>query len=399
MPEGVYITGLGSISAIGNDVPSTLRSFSNEASGIGPIELLNTAHKGEMPVAEVESDDEELMRAAGIENPSLYSRTTLLGLLAARQAVEHASLSSPIPARTGLISATTTGGMRLTERYYRDYLENDSKNDLIARHDCGDSTERIGEYLGIRGFLTTINTACSSSANSIMLGARMIRDGALDRVVAGGAEALTKFTLNGFNTLFILDREHCRPFDNERKGLNLGEGAGFVVLERESVVEREEKEPLARLVGYGNSNDAYHQTASSPEGEGAYRAMEIALEMSGSDPSAIDHVNAHGTGTPNNDLSEGKALQKLFGKELPPFSSTKSYTGHTLGASGGLEAVFSVMALQEGAIFPNLNFSAPIEELDIRPQTVYSNGQELRTVLSNSFGFGGNNTSLIFQKD
>ncbi len=396
MPEGVYITGIGAVSAIGEDVAGNLRSLEGETSAIGPIRFLETVHRDEVPVAEVALSNEGLMELLKLSDPSRYSRTTLLGGIAAGEAIEQAELSDQDPARSGLISATTTGGMRMTEKYYKDYLENQSKNEYILRHDCGDSTEKLGDHLGIRGFLTTINTACSSSANSIMLGARMIRSGALDRVVAGGTDALTKFTLNGFNTLFILDQEPCKPFDNERKGLNLGEGSGFVVLERESILEKEGKEPLAELVGYGNSNDAYHQTASSPEGNGAYGAMQKALGIAGLESSAIDHVNAHGTGTPNNDLSEGKALKKLFGERIPPFSSSKSYTGHTLGASGGIEAVFSVLALKEGTIFPNLRFSNPMEELELYPQTGLTQGRELNYVLSNSFGFGGNNTSLIF---
>ncbi len=399
MPEAVYITGLGAISAIGEGVAETRVSLHEESSGIGAIHLLNTIHKDEIPAAEVPVNDELLLEKVGGSDPTRYSRSTLLGSLAAQEALEAADLQGADHSRTGLISATTTGGMRHTESFYRDYLANDSKNAYIDRHDCGDSTEQIAEELGIDGFLTTINTACSSSGNSIMLGARMIRMGLLDRAVAGGTDALAKFTLNGFNTLLILDREHCKPFDNERKGLNLGEGAGFVVLEREGLLEGSGKEPLAGLVGYGNSNDAYHQTASSPEGEGAFRAMEKALAMSGVGPEEIDHVNAHGTGTPNNDLSEGKALQKTFGKgKVPPFSSTKGYTGHTLGASGGLEAVFSVMAIQEGRIYPNLNYSQRMEELELEPRSETREGQELRYVLSNSFGFGGNNSSLIFAK-
>lgn len=399
MPEGVYITGIGAISSIGRGVEETRVSLANGRSGIGAIDLLDTVHKNEIPAAEVPAHDKDLLESAGGGDPTLYSRSTLLGELAAKEAMANAGIDDEDHSRTGLISGNTAGGMCLTEQYYRDYLSNGSKNAYIMRHDCGDSTEQIGRDLGINGFMTTINTACSSSANSIMLGARMIRMGMIDRAVAGGMDALAKFTLNGFNTLFILDREYCKPFDNERKGLNLGEGSGFLVLEREALVEEQGKQPLATLMGYGNSNDAYHQTASSPEGEGAFSAMEKALVMSGLRPEKIDHVNAHGTGTPNNDLSEGKALQRLFGEgKVPPFSSTKGYTGHTLGASGGLEAVFSVMELQEGMIYPNLNFTRPMEELELEPRSEFQERKQMSYVLSNSFGFGGNNSSLIFAK-
>lgn len=400
MPEEpVHISGIGCISAIGTNVKENHSSLKEGSSGVGGISQLETVHRGEIPAAEIKASDEELMEIAGGEDPTLYSRTTLLGSIAAQEAWEHAGIGEADLSRTGLISATTTGGMRLTELYYRDYLANDSRNDFIPRHDCGDSTERIADQLGIKGYLTTINTACSSSANSIIFGTRLIRAGILDRVIVGGTDALSKFTLNGFNTLFILDREACKPFDNERKGLNLGEGSGFLVLEKESLLEKEGRKSLARVAGFGNSNDAYHQTASSPEGEGAYRAMEMAVRMNGGLEDGIDLVNVHGTGTPNNDLSEGRALQKLFGEgRIPPFSSTKSYTGHTLGASGGIEAVYSVLSLSEGEIFPALNFSQPMNELELYPRTEFQGGMEIRSVLSNSFGFGGNNSSLVLAK-
>jgi 3-oxoacyl-[acyl-carrier-protein] synthase-1 len=211
-------------------------------------------------------------------------------------------------------------------------------------------------------------------------------------------DALSRFTLNGFNSLMILDKDFCRPFDRSRAGLNLGEGAGYLVLESESLAGRLGAEQLCRLSGYANTNDAYHQTASSPGGEAACEAMVRALEMSGIGPGDIGYINVHGTGTENNDAAEGAAMLRLFGKNPPPFSSTKPFTGHTLGAAAGLEAVFSVMALREGLIFPSLGFSEPIEELGLVPETVFREGEQIRHVLSNSFGFGGNNSSLIFSK-
>lgn len=399
MPEGVLITGIGCISSIGKDVAENFSSLKRGVSGIDAIEVLDTFHKGEIPAAEVGMQEEGLMELAGVSDPTLYSRTTLLGLIAARDAMEDAGIIEEDARRTGLISGTTTGGMRMTEKYYRDFLENGSKNAYIPRHDCGDSTERIGDELGIKGFLTTINTACSSSANSLMLGARMIREGKLDRVIAGGTDALSKFTLNGFNTLYILDREPCKPFDAARKGLNLGEGGAFLVLESEAEAERRGVKGMARLHGYGNSNDAYHQTASSPEGDGAFKAMEKALRSADLASEKVSAVNVHGTGTPNNDLSEAKALQRIFGEgKVPPFSSTKSFTGHTLGAAGAVEAVYSVLSLQHGCHYPNLHFHSPMEEMPLKPETTYQEGQEVRHILSNSFGFGGNNSSLLFSR-
>jgi 3-oxoacyl-(acyl-carrier-protein) synthase len=252
--------------------------------------------------------------------------------------------------------------------------------------------------LGIGDFMTTISTACSSSANAIFYAARLIKNDILDVVVAGGTDALTKFTLNGFNTLMILDKEFCKPFDEHREGLNLGEGAGYVVLVSDKVMKTLNKEPYCTISGYNNSNDAYHQTASSPDGTGSYLAMTGALKKSGLQPSDIDYINLHGTGTPNNDSAEGTAIKRVFYPHYPLMSSTKSYTGHTLGASGGVEAVFSALAIRHGIIYPNLRFETRMSELPFEPETKFQKGKNIKHVMSNSFGFGGNCTSLIFSK-
>ena len=220
----------------------------------------------------------------------------------------------------------------------------------------------------------------------------------LDIVVAGGTESLTKFTLNGFNTLMILDKEFCKPFDEHRNGLNLGEGAGYLVLVSDRVAETLAKPLYCKLSGYNNSNDAYHQTASSPDGTGSYMAMEKALQKAGLTTKDIDYINLHGTGTPNNDSAEGTAIKRLFEPSFPPMSSTKSFTGHTLGASGGIEAVFSVLAIKYGFIYPNLRFETQMEELPFSPETKFSKGNKINHVMSNSFGFGGNCSSLIFSR-
>ena len=232
-----------------------------------------------------------------------------------------------------------------------------------------------------------------------MFGSNLIKTGQLDRVVVGGADSVTKFTLNGFNTLMILDKTGCHPFDENRAGLTLGEGAAFLVLESEEIVLKEGKSILAEVSGYGNANDAYHQTASSPEGTGAFMAMSKAIAMSGLQPGDIDYINVHGTGTLNNDLSEGVAMERLFGENVPHFSSTKGYTGHTLGAAGAVEAVISILTLKHRVIFPNLNFSTPMKELRISPVTVIEAQSiaslKIHHVLSNSFGFGGNNSAIV----
>jgi len=254
-------------------------------------------------------------------------------MIAAKEAVIHSGIDTTDGLRTGLISSTTVAGMGITELYYKELFEKTDHLSVIDTHDCGDSTERIADYIGNVDYVTTISTACSSAANAIMLGCRMIKHGQLDRVVVGGVDALSKFTFNGFNTLMILDREWCKPFDENRKGLNLGEGAAFLVIEGEEALNKRQGKPLTEIIGYANANDAYHQTASSPEGYGATLAIQQAIAMSGLTPSQVDYINMHGTGTPNNDLSEGMATVAVFGNQVPKFSSTKAYTGHTLYAA------------------------------------------------------------------
>jgi 3-oxoacyl-[acyl-carrier-protein] synthase-1 len=217
----------------------------------------------------------------------------------------------------------------------------------------------------------------------------------VDCVVAGGVDALCKFTLNGFASLKILDNAACRPLDESRAGLNLGEGAGYIVLERKT---DDAPTPYCRLAGYANVCEAFHQTASSPEGHGPFEAMRQALEIAGIAPEAVDYINFHGTGTPNNDLAEGNAVKRLFAKKTPFLSSTKAFTGHTLGAAGGIEAVLSVLSVKHGLLYPNLNYTLPIAEHGLTPVTAFRQGAGIKVVLSNSFGFGGNDSSLLFSK-
>jgi len=394
----VYITGIGIISSIGNNVTQTLLSLTSGKHGIGPIRLLDTVHKNEFVAGEVQKSNKELIEALGINerNQNKLTRTALLAMVAAKEAYLNAAIKEDPGVRTGVLSANTVGGMSLTELHYpANERDKDIRFSLI--HSPGNSTEEIARLLGVRDYVTTISTACSSSASSIMNAARMIKHGRLDRAIAGGADALSKFTINGFRSLMILDPKQCKPFDENRKGLNIGEGAAYLVLESESLVKQYNRQVIAELKGYANANDAFHQTASSPEGKGALMAMSKALQTSGLLPNDISYINVHGTGTPNNDLSEGMAISQLF-SQIPPFSSTKAFTGHTLGAAGAIEAVFSILALQNDMIFPNLNFHTPMKEFDFIPETELLTNAGIDHVLSNSFGFGGNNTTLIFSR-
>jgi 3-oxoacyl-(acyl-carrier-protein) synthase len=398
MSAKIYVTGIGIVSGIGSDITETLSSLKNKRPGFAGLTLFDSVHKGVLPVCEVKATNEELKKQLGINSHKTMTRTALLGMLAAREAFENAGDVNNKSVKTGIISSTSVGGMDLSEHFYVGFRGNPRAGKLrnIVTHDCGDSTECIADYLHIKDYVSTISTACSSAANAIMFGARLIKNGIVDRVVAGGVDSLTKFTLNGFNALMIIDKEGCKPFDENRAGLTLGEAAGYIILESEHLIKHSKKKIYCELKGYGNANDAYHQTASSPEGDGPYLAMAKTLEMSGLSVNDIDYINAHGTGTSNNDLSEGKALKRLFGENVPKFSSSKAFTGHTLGAAGGIEAVLSVLCIEHQMIIPNLHFTTPIAELGLTPETEFIQPFKVRNVMSNSFGFGGNVSSLIF---
>lgn len=390
---------MGIISALGVGCEATPDALRRRQSGIAPVKRLETSHR-DFPVGEVDLSDHEMMTALGLPHTAITTRSALMATIALREALESAGITAGCDLGdrpVALISGTTVGGMDMSERYYRHFLDGPEHSAYIATHDCGSCTELTADYFGLFSLVQTISTACSSAANAILAGAELIRDGRAGIVVAGGSECLTRFHLNGFATLMILDRQPCRPFDAGRGGLNLGEGAAYIVLEAAETIRSRNAKPICRLSGWANTCDAYHQTASSPLGEGARMSMSKALSRAGLSPADIGYINAHGTGTANNDLSEGLAIEAVFGEKLPPVSSTKAFTGHATSAAGGIEAIISIMALQNGFIPANLNFATPMEELKFSPSQG-AEGIRLRHVLSNSFGFGGNDTTLIFSE-
>ena len=397
----IAVTGEGIISAIGFNKQEVLQSLTTKQSGIGMMKHLQSVHR-ELPVGEVDLSNEQMKEMAGIPASQMMSRTALMGIIAVRQALTDAGISvDDILARKkkgeslriALVSGTTVGGMDITELCF-DHIEEDDNVSFLQHHDCGSCTNTMADYFGIFTEVTTLSTACSSAANAIMFGARLLKDHQADIVIAGGTESLSRFHLNGFNSLMILDHERCRPFDATRAGLNLGEGAAFVVLESDETANERGVKPHAYLTGYGNACDAFHQTASSEDGEGAYLAMKEALDMAHLSPKDIQYVNAHGTGTPNNDQSESVSLRRIFGDKLPLISSTKSFTGHTTSASGSIEAVICILAMQNHFVPANLGWAHQMEK-GITP-TLGEQGVTLENVLCNSFGFGGNDSSLLF---
>jgi len=415
----IQVTGYGIICAIGNDAKAVLKSLKEGRTGIGPMRYLQSSHK-ELPVGEVKLSDDEMKRMLGLDGDkgavlskcsngqdekAIISRTVLMGAIAIRQALEHANLDLK-GKRVVVINGTTVGGMDITERYLKQVKENDALLPLIEKHDCGSSTREMAILAGLpNAEVCTISTACSSAINAIILGSEMLKRDEADIVIAGGTEALSLFHLNGFNSLMILDKAQCRPFDKSRAGLNLGEGAAFVTLVKseELKVKNKSNQSLGEgnpdsslyIRGYANRCDAFHQTASSENGEGAYLAMSEALEMAGLKPEDIHYINAHGTGTPNNDASESAAIRRVFGEKIPPVSSTKGFTGHTTSASGAIETVICILALQNHFLPANLGW----KEKDETCITPFGNSNfktpPLTNILCNSFGFGGNDSALI----
>lgn len=378
--------------SIGNDANAVLDSLRKGESGIGQMQYLQSKH-AYLPVGEVKLSNDEMKQMLGIQDTTPVSRTTLMGSIAIRQALKQAGFTTDSlkQKRVALISGTTVGGMDLTENYYEQMKQDDSLLYLPKSNECGKSTEEMAQIVGLEGAETcTISTACSSALNAIILGAEMLKRDEVDVVIAGGSEALSRFHLNGFHTLMILDKERCRPFDDTRAGLNLGEGASFVVLQKNA------ENALAYVSGYGNRCDAFHQTASSDNGEGAYLAMKDALEMAGLLPDAIQYVNAHGTGTPNNDISESQSLKRIFGENMPLVSSTKSFTGHTTSASGSIETVICILAMQNQFVPGNLGWQNPITD-GVVP-TLGKENVQLQHVICNSFGFGGNDSSMVISQ-
>lgn len=391
----VIVTGMGIISAAGNGVAENYDSLRQGRSGVGKATHFESVYTASLPFGEVKQSTDRLREKLGFQDEPGYTRTDLLALTAMNEAIREAHLTNDQIRSydTGFISASTVGGMCLTDQLYQDANLRSGGSEYLESYGCAAHTLRLTQHFGIRGYTNTINTACSSSANAIMLGARLIKSGRVKRAIVGGVDSLAKYTVNGFNALKILSDNPSKPFDVDRNGLNLGEAAAYLILESEETAVG--KKFLAEIAGYGNANDAHHPSAMSDEAIGAVASMQAALQSAGLRTDEIDYVNAHGTGTPNNDQVELEGLKKLFG-QVPLFNSTKPFTGHTLGAAGAVEAVFSILSLQYQTVFAGLNVENPIDP-EYPPVSVLVNS-ELKNVLSNSFGFGGNCTSLVLSQ-
>ncbi|MCB0700054.1 MAG: beta-ketoacyl-[acyl-carrier-protein] synthase family protein [Chitinophagales bacterium] len=401
MADRIAITSLGIISALGRGKQANIDALTNKRSGLNHPVHLKTKHSNEFLLGEIDLSDDELATALNLPTgDNGYTRTTLIALLAMQELMSSIDMEWLQNDSFAFINANTVGGMCSVENMYLDFISENTRGEFIQyidTLDCAESTLNICKYYDIKPFTATLSTACSSSANAIMLGARLIKQGVVTRAICGGCDALSRFTLNGFNSLKNVTKGLCKPFDEERMGLNLGEGAGYLLLEKESDAIARGATILGYLSGYSNTNDAHHPTAPPPGGEGALLTMNEALRTANLSSSDIGYVNAHGTATLNNDEAEGKALERLFEDKAPIFSSTKPYTGHTLAAAGAIEAIFSLCTLEQQKAWPNLNFEKQMHDINISPVTEVTD-INVEHVLSNSFGFGGSNVSLVFSK-
>jgi 3-oxoacyl-(acyl-carrier-protein) synthase len=387
---------MGVVSAIGNSIAENRMSLVNGICGIhNGLNLFPTKYAGALPFGQVKTSSASFLKNLSITEPGV-TRTTMLALHAFNEAIADSTLSALQlnSFDTALIGASTVGGMCLTDELYADANKTSEGSPYTSSYDCASVTMYLQQRFKMNGIINTINTACSSSANAIMYGAMLIKNGFAKRAIVGGTDSLAKYTINGFHALHILSSEKCSPFDENRKGLNLGEGAAFLVLEREEDIFG--KSIYAELTGYCNANDAYHPSSLSENGDGPFFSMQGALQSAKLTASQVSFINAHGTGTENNDEVESKALIRLF-QQAPPFASSKGNIGHTLGAAGVIEAVYSILSLVNQEVYPNLHFKDPISSTELVPVRAYKK-MPLQHIMSNSFGFGGNCTSLIFSK-
>ncbi len=398
--SGVVITGVGSINALGVGVEVFAESLRAGRSAIRPLSLFDTTGYRTKFAAEVVNLNAPEWLPRNIVRHA--SRSDLLALIAAQQALVSAHLAGvPNRERIGIVLGGTTGGMLGGEEQVRQMLvQGRSRPARLLVTPASSSTNLIAAHLGCGGPRLTVSTACSSGSNALGIAADWIGAGRAEAVLCGGVDSLCKMTFSGFNALQALDTVPCRPFDRRRAGLTLGEGAAMFVLESRQRASARGAKVWVEFLGYGVSADAHHLTHPSPDGAGAQLALRRALDESGIAPEDVDYVNAHGTATPLNDSMETKALKAVLGRRAYaiPVSSTKSMIGHCLAAAGAIEALACIIALRDGFVPPTASLEEPDPECDLDYVPKHSRAQSLRTVVSNSYGFGGNNTSIVLRR-
>ena len=378
------------VNALGHGLAASLEALRQGRSGLRP----NDYEPAPLPtwIGRVDGIEQAVLPAALSEFDCRNNRLALLGLEQDGFAAAVAGATARYGAnRIGLFLGTSTSGIEETERAYAmrgeegalpaDYRYRRTQNPFSLSAFCR-------SHLGLAGPSLVISTACSSSAKVFATASRYIAAGLCDAAVVGGVDSLCQCTLYGFNSLELVSADPCRPWDARRNGINIGEGAGFALLERSGATEG-----AVQLLGYGETSDAYHMSTPHPEGDGALAAMQQALNRAGLSPEAVDYINLHGTSTPSNDRSEDRAVTRLFGSATP-CSSTKGWTGHTLGAAGITEAIFAALTIEHGFLPVSLNTEQKEEGLQAGI-VMQQREQPVNTAMSNSFGFGGSNCSLL----
>ena len=405
MKSRVVVTGLGVVCAVGRGEAELQAALREGRCGIRPLSRFRPRELPALPVGEV-------LALPGPDDgrPSTHR----LAMAAAADAVAAAALASRIPRdRVAVVVGTTTGGIGNSETWFMRTLAGETAPpELLFDHPAITVGHAVAAHVDARGLCLALSTACSSGANALITGLDLLRAGAADVVLAGGADGICQLPLLGFSSLRLLSEAPCRPFDRDRAGLNLGEAAGgslsehlhvgeagaFLVLETEAHARARGARIHAELAGGANTCDAHHMTAPAPDGAQVVRAMQLALTEAGARPEDVAYVNAHATATAANDAAEAAALRQLFGARVPPTSSSKSMLGHTLGAAGALEALITVLAVRDGLLPPTVGTERPLEGAP--PDLVLGRGRDadVPVAMSNSFAFGGNNAVLVLRR-
>lgn len=401
--DRVVVTGRGTVNAIASNATEFAAALKAGTCGIGPVTLFDTAGYRTHTGAQVTNFNP---RAHIPETSSLkrMSRADCMAMAAALEALADAGLD-PVPRElatvTGVVIGGGAGGMLECEPIFADYLKNGAHRmpgSPFASFSCAASADHIATHLKLRGPKTTFMTACSSGATAIGYARDLIQLSAADVVVCGGTEPLCRITYSTFNALQAVDPDYCKPFDRDRQGLTLGEGSGILILESMDHALKRGATIHGEVLGCGISCDASHMTAPDKNASGAASAMTAALADAGIGPDDVDYINAHGTATPANDRMEARGIKAVFGSRAGqvPVSSTKSMTGHTLGAAGAIEAVVCILAMENQFLPPTIHHRNPGDGCDLDVVPDGARDAQVNTVLSNSFAFGGNNTCLVF---
>lgn len=402
MEKRVVVTGIGLLTPLGRGIATNEEAIRKGKTGIGRIKSFDTSGYKSHLGAEI---DNSLINE---DFPEYVDRASKLLLTTCRDALKSAALERAIgePSKgleAQLIVGTTLGGMLSGQAYHRDLLRgvNKEKNSIVLRDSLAcHQAPRIADRLDLIGDALVLNNACASGLSAIGCAFNRIRSGETTIAIAGGYDTMSDFTHAGFSSLELITSEKCRPFDKDRSGLVLGEGAGILILEEISQASKRGASIFAEIIGYGQTSDAYHITKPDPEAKGASQAIKMAVSVAKISPEEIDYVNAHGTGTIANDSMEAKALHSALGGHgaKVPVSSTKPLTGHTLGGAGSIEVIFSIIAINAKMMPENLNYNSPDPECKLNIITGGNKKADLNIVLSNSFGFGGSNSTILIKK-